>query len=63
MNDSLRIVVNKSNEKYDVWTLADAAEYLAQQRKKARKYRKEKKMIKRSCERGISAGGIFWRYL
>lgn len=61
--NSLVLVANKSNEKYDVWTLADAAEYLHLQEKKMRRFKKEAKAIMKSCATEEVAGGICWRYL
>lgn len=61
MNNSLMLVANAANEKYDIWTLADAAEYLAKQEKKCRKYKKQAAAIVKSCSDGSIVGGIAWR--
>lgn len=60
--NSLMLVKNADNEKYDVWTLADAAEYLSQQEKKMKKYKRSARRIMKSCCEKGCAGGVKWRF-
>lgn len=55
------LVVNQDNG-YDVFTLADAAEYMHEQITKALKYEDEAKIIFDSAAKGYNYGGIHWKF-
>lgn len=58
--DAMMLVANRECEKYDVWTLADAAEYVGKQEKKLKRYKREARAILKSIESDAAVGGIKW---
>ena len=55
------LVANQENE-YDVFTLADAAEYMHEQIAKARKYEEEAKAIFICATNESNFGGVRWKF-
>lgn len=62
VRDIATVLVANQKCDNDVFTLADAAEYMHEQIVKARKYEEEAKAIFQCCTNESYFGGIHWKF-